>query len=214
MRVWMRWPAVNWTSVTSGAARSRVLSRLRGLHDLELQPRWKSTRHWGSGAVQFARNTADLWGMGPWELVVWQDRVWLGEPRLARITIYLDGGRIGSVLPGERVHLQVPPGSHSVRVRQWWYMSSRVTVDPAAGTVVIRVSKPMDRFWVLMAGLIRHPTRRFVVEALDVSDPRLRTSQEAVADVKATITRWRRRMLFVGLASLAFFTGVLLIARS
>ena len=68
------------------------------------------------------------------EIRVFQDRQWAGDPRLGSFTVYVDGKTAGVVRPLSVVTVPVAPGSHTVRVRQWWYFSPRVVVEIDQGS--------------------------------------------------------------------------------
>lgn len=58
---------------------------------------------------------------------------WVGDPRLGKFAVYVDGKYRGSVPLSSSLATEVLPGKHTVRVRGWWFMSPRVSVDVAEG---------------------------------------------------------------------------------
>lgn len=77
---------------------------------------------------------------------VFQDRQWAGDPRLGTFTVYVDGVRAGKVRPLDTVSFPVTGGTHSIRIRQWWYRSPTVTVAVDAGKRIrFRADAPRGR---------------------------------------------------------------------
>ena len=77
---------------------------------------------------------------------VFQDRQWAGDPRLGTFTLYLDGTRAGLVRPLSKLRVDVEPGPHSLKTRQWWYRSPVITVEVEAGEVVrLKADGPKGR---------------------------------------------------------------------
>lgn len=62
-------------------------------------------------------------------IVVFQDRRWFGDPRSGVFTVSVDGKRVGRVAVHSESAFPVAPGSHTVRIRTWWYRSLPVTVN-------------------------------------------------------------------------------------
>jgi hypothetical protein len=59
---------------------------------------------------------------------------WIGDPRIARFHLYVDGKKVGSARPlGGTNQTRVPPGSHTARIRFWWYFSPRMSFEVASG---------------------------------------------------------------------------------
>lgn len=72
-------------------------------------------------------------------LVVFQDRDWWINPRLAVFTVYVDNRRVGKATFQGRCVVSIQPGNHSVRARQWWFHSRPLSLDVAQGqTVTVR----------------------------------------------------------------------------
>jgi PEGA domain len=66
-------------------------------------------------------------------LVIANDYQWIGNPRAAGFAVYVDGRRVGVAPIGKRLSVQVEPGLHLLRVRLWYFLSPRVTVDVKPG---------------------------------------------------------------------------------
>lgn len=59
---------------------------------------------------------------------------WIGDPRIARFHLYLDGKKVGSARPlGGTCQTRVAPGLHTARIRFWWYFSPRTSFELAFG---------------------------------------------------------------------------------
>ena len=89
--------------------------------------------------------------MGPVEqsdaqatITVFQDRSWFGDRRLGAFVLTVDGKRAGVVRVQGSLTVDVQPGQHVLRVRQWWYRSRAVRVDVQAAETV-RLKAGVDR---------------------------------------------------------------------
>jgi len=58
---------------------------------------------------------------------------WIGNPGAAGFTVYVDGRRAGVAPLGQTFSQPVEPGPHVVRVRLWYFLSPRVSVDLTPG---------------------------------------------------------------------------------
>jgi|ERR1700691_5413199 hypothetical protein len=59
---------------------------------------------------------------------------WIGDPRLARFHLYVDGKKVGSARPvGGSCWTEVAPGSHTARIRFHWYFSPSISFEIASG---------------------------------------------------------------------------------
>lgn len=99
---------------------------------------------------QAAGFDADNLGM----VVVIQDRLWGGDPRFGGFRVRVDGRRAGIAPVGGRCFVTVKPGTHPVRIRQWWYQSPSLVLDIHAGQT-IRLKADIDR----SAGVFRRMGR-------------------------------------------------------
>lgn len=92
---------------------------------------------------------------------VFQDRQWAGDPRLGTFTVYLDGRRAGIVRPLSKLQVDVEPGPHALRIRQWWYRSPAITVDVQGGEVLrLKADVPKGRQGLR---LLFHPSASLVL---------------------------------------------------
>lgn len=66
-------------------------------------------------------------------VVVQNKNEWMGNPRFGIFSVYLDGKRVGAVPLGQSLEVPTSAGSHTLRVRQWWYLSPRLAVSLADG---------------------------------------------------------------------------------
>jgi hypothetical protein len=66
-------------------------------------------------------------------LVVINNYQWIGDPRAAGFSVYIDGRRVGVAALGDRLCTSVAPGAHVLRVRFIWLWSPRVATDVAPG---------------------------------------------------------------------------------
>lgn len=89
-------------------------------------------------------------------IVIANDCQWIGSPGAAGFTVCLDGKRAGVAPLGETLSQQVQPGPHVLRVRLWYVLSPRVTVDVRPGNTR-RFSADVPRtlpWWQKMRGLV------------------------------------------------------------
>lgn len=70
-------------------------------------------------------------------IVIRTDREWFGDPRLGTFTASVDRRRVGKLPPEGHVEMCCVPGSHVVRIRQWWYRSPSVEVRVSPGESVL-----------------------------------------------------------------------------
>ena len=95
-------------------------------------------------------------------LVVFQDRKWVvADPRLGAFSVSIDGTRVGIARVEGEFGREVSPGSHRVRIRQWWYRSPPVEVDVLKGETV-RLRADIDRSVGpvrRMGRMLVHPSR-------------------------------------------------------
>ncbi len=79
-------------------------------------------------------------------IAIRNDYMWIGSPRLGEFSIYVDGRYAGRAALGATEKIPVSPGTHTVRVRLWWYLSPRVTVEINSGSAVyFKVDIPRNR---------------------------------------------------------------------
>ena len=69
-------------------------------------------------------------------IAIRNDYMWIGSPRLGEFNIYVDGRYAGRVVLGATEKIPVSPGTHTVRVGLWWYLSPRVTVKVSSGSAI------------------------------------------------------------------------------
>ena len=67
---------------------------------------------------------------------VWTKRNWHANPRLGELIVYLDGRSVGRLPRPGRLLIQCQSGDHTLRIRQWWYLSSRLPLALTAGEQV------------------------------------------------------------------------------
>jgi hypothetical protein len=89
-------------------------------------------------------------------LVISNDYQWIGNPRAAGFAVYIDGRRVGVAPLGERLSVQVEPGSHVLRVRLWYFLSPHIAVDVKPGeTTLFSADIPRTLpLWRKMRGLV------------------------------------------------------------
>jgi hypothetical protein len=61
---------------------------------------------------------------------------WIGNPAAAGFVVYLDGRRIGVAPVSGALTVQVGAGRHVVRVRLWYFLSSKLAVEAGPGQTV------------------------------------------------------------------------------
>ena len=77
-------------------------------------------------------------------ITVFQDRQWVGVSRLGAFVVAIDGRGIGVAPVLGTISTEVPPGSHVVRIRQWWFRSPPLAVELHGGDHV-RIRADIDR---------------------------------------------------------------------
>ena len=78
-------------------------------------------------------------------ITVYQDREWhIADPRLGAFVVVVDGKRIGAAPVHGEITTSVELGSHSVRIRQWWFRSPTVVVEAHEGEHV-RLRADIDK---------------------------------------------------------------------
>jgi hypothetical protein len=89
-------------------------------------------------------------------IAVANDYQWLGDPRAAGFTVYVDGKRAGMAPLGETFSQQLQPGPHVLRVRLWYFLSPRVKLDVRPGeTRRFSADRPRTApWWRKMRGLV------------------------------------------------------------
>jgi hypothetical protein len=95
------------------------------------------------------------------------DYMWKGvNPDQGAVFVYVDGKRSGPADLESVRKVPVYSGKHTVRVRLWWFLSPRVTVNVNAGhTVYFRCDMPMNRsFFYRMAKGMFDPFHLLVLE--------------------------------------------------
>ena len=81
-----------------------------------------------NGLVQTTEHDASL--------VVANDRRWSLDPKLGSLHVYIDGRPRRVVGLNQKRVVLLSPGVHTVRVRQWWFMSPPRTIDVTPGSEV------------------------------------------------------------------------------
>jgi hypothetical protein len=117
-------------------------------------------------------------------IIVFQDRYWFGDPRLAAFTVSVDGKKVGRAALNSSLRVPVSPGRHTVRIRQWWFRSSRITVEVSSGSnVKLKADAPTG--FAGMVKLMFRPSTALMLESSDIqpnradANTRLRASQRA-----------------------------------
>jgi len=79
-------------------------------------------------------------------IVVDSNRQWYLNSRSGTFIVTLDGKRVGAVAPVDRLEVPCTPGTHVLRIRQWWFRSSATPVEVADGSRTrIEVDDPSQR---------------------------------------------------------------------
>ena len=81
---------------------------------------------------------------GQGTVIVSQDRMWGGDPRPGAFVLSVDGRRARVVRVRESLTVTVQSGHHVLRIGQWWYWSSIVSLDISADQSV-RFRAQVDR---------------------------------------------------------------------
>ena len=64
---------------------------------------------------------------------IFRDRPRVGGLRLGKVTVSVDGARVGTLRPLEELRLSLSPGTHTMRLRRWWFRSRAVTTAVREG---------------------------------------------------------------------------------
>jgi hypothetical protein len=96
----------------------------------------------------------ELYDRGQSLIAIRNDYGWVGDPRAGEFLTYIDGRYAGSVILGETKEFPVDPGTHTLRIRNKWFLSSRKAVEVPTGSAVhFRADIPKDGFLRRMSGL-------------------------------------------------------------
>jgi len=90
---------------------------------------------------------------------VFQDRKWLGNPRLGSFVVYIDRKRAGVAAVGGELASGVAKGRDEVRIRQWWYRSQTIEVT-IEGDEVLRLRGDIPRSMGFMRRMVQATFRR------------------------------------------------------
>jgi hypothetical protein len=98
-----------------------------------------------------ARNACMFMQYGPMaqagcEVIIYQDRQWVGDPRLGAFIVSVDGQVAGKVPVQGDLHVEVAPGRHRVSVRHAfsWLRSSPIEIEVDDG-VGVRLKADISR---------------------------------------------------------------------
>ena len=69
-------------------------------------------------------------------LEVWTNRNWHANPRLGELIVYLDGRNVGHLPRPGRLLVPCDSGDHTLRIRQWWYLSPQLPLTLSDGEQV------------------------------------------------------------------------------
>jgi hypothetical protein len=118
-------------------------------------------------------------------MLIQSRRRWFGDQRLGAFGVYVDGTRVGTIPPLGRLELQVMPGVHVVRIRQWWYRSRPTQITAASGGTVLLDADMSHRgsFGRRLTTYLLNPSA-----ALSLSDARQRQDERGVSEGSALQT--------------------------
>ncbi len=102
-------------------------------------------------------------------LIFRSNRRWYGDQRLGSIAVWVDGTKLGRLAPSGTLEERMTPGSHAVRIGQWWYRSRTVAIDiqPNQSLVVDVVDPRSNNLVKQMALFIFAPRRSLVFKVTD-----------------------------------------------
>lgn len=101
-------------------------------------------------------------------ITVRNDYGWMGAPRAGEFVTYIDGRYAGSVILGQTMEFPVAPGTHTLRVRNKWFMSPRKIVElPPGKALDFRADFPMEESFLrrMISGLF-NPFHSLVLEEM------------------------------------------------
>jgi hypothetical protein len=99
---------------------------------------------------------------------------WMGDPRIARFHLYVDGKKVGSAHPlGGSCETKMAPGSHTARIRFWWYFSPPTSFEVVSGQN-LRLTGDIQRELSVprrMAHVAVHPLSSLMLRVEDTVEP-------------------------------------------
>jgi hypothetical protein len=99
---------------------------------------------------------------------------WIGDPRLARFHLYVDGKKVGSARPvGGACRTEVAPGSHTARIRFHWCFSPSSSFEIASGQN-LRLTGDIQRELSIhrrMASMAVHPLSSLTLQVEESAEP-------------------------------------------
>jgi hypothetical protein len=100
-------------------------------------------------------------------IVVFQERDWFGDPRLGAFTVSVDRKQVGRVAVNGSSTFPVSAGTHTVRIRQWWYRSPSITLNvPSGADARLRADVPRSlSFLRRMGRFLFAPSACLVLES-------------------------------------------------
>jgi hypothetical protein len=100
---------------------------------------------------------------------VLSNRDWFGSPGLGTFAVYLDGSPVGKLPPVGAVDVQCEPGSHAIRIRQFWLLSKPYEVNLSAGEILSLVAgiSKTGRLFQRMLQFYVHPGRALLLTRVD-----------------------------------------------
>jgi hypothetical protein len=139
-------------------------------------------------------------------VVVFQDRMWFGNPKQGAFVVNVDGKRAGVAPVNGELVVAVTPGSHQIRVRQWRFRSPAVEITVGGGeTVLLSADIPRSLgFAARMALFLTRPSKCLVLARADALPSSIRR-----AEVRSTSEGARKGMALEGV--LCFIGAVLVI---
>jgi hypothetical protein len=99
---------------------------------------------------------------------IYQDRLWVGRPSQAIFNVYVDKKSVGKVPLRSSLTVPVSPGTHRVRIRQWYFGSNPLEVKVSPGQVsTYRADVPRGEGLRGFSRMLFNPTRCLAMTKTD-----------------------------------------------
>jgi hypothetical protein len=96
---------------------------------------------------------------------------WVGDPRLGRFKVYVDGNAVGSAPLSGSLRVPIHPGHRTVRVRLWWFSSPPFETEVGTGET-IRLGADIPRDLPVLHRMMRmglHPLQSLALSTAGAS---------------------------------------------
>jgi hypothetical protein len=147
---------------------------------------------------------------------IYQDRMWVGRPNQAIFNAYVDKKSVGKVPLRSSLTVPVRPGTHRVRIRQWYFGSNPLEVRVSPGQVsTYRADVPRGEGLRGFSRMLFNPTRCLAMTKTDEDSsagdiPRTSITPRVAPPGRPEDERVRRSGAVGGLMALTGFILILI----